>query len=76
VQISSEGAPQIVSGAEGQEILSHLDGFCRMFNARVADGTLEKGPVRAQLIYDKAPNHQGSHRPRRKSAGKRAALVN
>lgn len=77
VEISSEGAPQVVSGAEGQEILSHLDGFCRMFNTRVEDGTLEQGPVRAQLIYDTAPDHQRSgarRRGQRKSGGKRAAL--
>jgi poly-gamma-glutamate synthesis protein (capsule biosynthesis protein) len=84
VQISSEGAPQIVSGSEGQAILSHLDGFCRMFNTRVEGGALEQGPVRAQLIYDASPDHQRSgtrhsgskRRAQKKTVGKRAALVN
>jgi poly-gamma-glutamate capsule biosynthesis protein CapA/YwtB (metallophosphatase superfamily) len=79
VQISSEGAPQIVSGSEGQAILSHLDGFCRMFNTRVEGGALEQGPVRAQLIYDAAPDHQRSgskRRAQKRFVGKRAALVN
>lgn len=83
VEISSLGAPQTVSGTEGQEILSHLDGFCRMFNTRIEDGQLGRGPVRAQLIYDPAPDHQGrgarpshSRRAQRKSMGNQAALVN
>jgi poly-gamma-glutamate capsule biosynthesis protein CapA/YwtB (metallophosphatase superfamily) len=84
VEISSEGAPQVVSDAEGQEILSHLDGFCRMFNTRVKGGKLEPGPVRAHLIYDTASDHlrRGAgrngtgRRAPRQSGGKRAALVN
>jgi poly-gamma-glutamate synthesis protein (capsule biosynthesis protein) len=71
VEISSQGAPQIVNGEEGHEILSHLDGFCRMFNTRVESGVLESGPVRAQLVYDPAPDHQG--RRSRHSSGSRAS---
>lgn len=83
VEISSWGAPQVASGTEGQEILSHLDGFCRMFNTRIEDGHLARGPERAQLIFDPAPDHQGrgtrrshSSRSQRKTLGNQAALVN
>jgi poly-gamma-glutamate capsule biosynthesis protein CapA/YwtB (metallophosphatase superfamily) len=53
-QISSEGAPHIATGSEGQGILSHLDGFCRMFNTHVEEGGLARSPVRAKLVYDSA----------------------
>ncbi|HLY63377.1 MAG TPA: CapA family protein [Terriglobia bacterium] len=81
VEISSQGAPQIVSGAEGEEVLSHLDGFCRMFDTRIESGALGRGPVRAQLIYDSAPDHQGRGARRggsrhKKSTGNQAAFVN
>jgi len=52
VGISSQGVPQIANGARGQEILSHLDAFCRMFNTEVQDGRLVPGPVRDKLVYD------------------------
>lgn len=52
VEISSQGVPQITNGARGQEILSHLDAFCRMFNTQVQDGRLVRGPVREKLVYD------------------------
>jgi poly-gamma-glutamate capsule biosynthesis protein CapA/YwtB (metallophosphatase superfamily) len=84
VEISSQGAPQIVSGADGGEILSHLDGFCRMFNTRVEGGTLVRGPVRAQLIYDTAPDYQSRgakrngrrNRAQRKFVAKQTAFAN
>jgi poly-gamma-glutamate synthesis protein (capsule biosynthesis protein) len=51
-QISPQGSPHIAMGDEGQGILAHLDGFCRMFNTHVEDGTLARGQVRAKLVYD------------------------
>ncbi len=53
VEISSAGAPHIATGSEGQKILSHLDGFCRMFNTQVEGGNLAHGPMRAKLVYDR-----------------------
>jgi poly-gamma-glutamate synthesis protein (capsule biosynthesis protein) len=51
-QISPQGSPHIAMGDEGRGILAHLDGFCRMFNTRVEDGTLARGQARAKLVYD------------------------
>ena len=66
-EISREGAPSIATGTMGQEILSHLDGFCRMFNSRIDQNKLAPGPVRDKLIYD----NSGGHIRRRSSAASR-----
>jgi len=58
VDITPEGAPRIARDGRGQEILAHLDGFCRMFNTRVEEGTLVPGAVRDRLMYD-APRKRG-----------------
>lgn len=67
-EISSQGAPHIATGLEGQGILSHLDGFCRMFNTRVEDGRLARGPVRAKLGFDssKPSRRRGAKAARRR----------
>lgn len=52
VEISREGAPEAVSGARGENILNHLDRFCRMFNTRIDGGRVAGSAVREQLVYD------------------------
>ena len=76
-EISTEGAPKISEGSDGQEILLHLDHFCRMFNAMVEGGMLIHGPVRQRLVYDmsagqprrralRKPGRRGRARPNHK----------
>jgi poly-gamma-glutamate synthesis protein (capsule biosynthesis protein) len=52
VEIRADGAPQVAAGERAEEILDHLDGFCRMFNVRVKNGKLERAAPRAPLVYD------------------------
>lgn len=85
-EISPEGAPKIGEGSEGQEILLHLDHFCRMFNTMVEGGMLIHAPVREKLVYDmsasqprrrglRKPGRRGRARPnRKKRAGGLARL--
>lgn len=62
VEISSAGAPRVARGGLAKKILAHLDGLCRMFNARIADGRVARAPVRAKLIFD-APRRRSHRRP-------------
>ncbi len=51
-EISPQGAPQIVAGGRGEEILAHLDGLCHPFNAQVERGHLLHSTARQAMIYD------------------------
>lgn len=68
VEISSQGVPRIANGARGQEILSHLDGFCRMFNTQVQDGRLARGPVREKLVFDRSGRGDKGRPPRARTS--------
>jgi poly-gamma-glutamate capsule biosynthesis protein CapA/YwtB (metallophosphatase superfamily) len=52
VDISPEGAPSVASGGRGEEILSHLDQFCRMFNTRIQEGRIDRSSIRKDLVFD------------------------
>ena len=68
-EISTDGAPKISEGLEGQEILLHLDHFCKMFNTMIEAGRLIHGPVRAKLVYDLSASQlkrRSSRRPGRR----------
>ena len=60
VVISSRGAPTPAGQEQGNEILSHLDGFCRMFNSRVQGGRLIASSPRERLVYQ-PPKEKGIH---------------
>ncbi len=78
-EISAEGAPKISEAPEGQEILLHLDRFCRMFNTLIEGGMLIHAPVREKLVYDisaSQPKRRGSRRPgRRRQSAQISRLV-
>jgi poly-gamma-glutamate synthesis protein (capsule biosynthesis protein) len=67
VVISSCGVPTPAGQEQGKEILSHLDGFCRMFNSRVEGGRLIPSPPRERLVYaskeQKGIHPAAGHRP-------------
>jgi poly-gamma-glutamate capsule biosynthesis protein CapA/YwtB (metallophosphatase superfamily) len=52
VEISPRGEPMVAAGARGVEILGHLDGFCRKFNAKITNRRLTRAQVRERLILD------------------------
>jgi len=51
VAISPDGVPTPGGEEQGKEILGHLDGFCRMFNAQVQGGRLMASTPRERLVY-------------------------
>jgi poly-gamma-glutamate synthesis protein (capsule biosynthesis protein) len=66
VVISPTGVPTPPGQQQSDEVLGHLDGFCRMFNARVQEGRLIASSPREPLVY--APTEQkGLHSPARKA---------
>ena len=69
VVISSSGAPTPAGQEHGNEILGHLDGYCRMFNSRVQGGRLIASTPRERLVYQ-APEQKGIH-----PVGRRATRV-
>jgi poly-gamma-glutamate synthesis protein (capsule biosynthesis protein) len=70
VVISLSGAPTPAGQEQGNEILGHLDGYCRMFNSRVQGGRLVACPPRERLVYQ-APERKGIYT----AAGRRATRV-
>lgn len=66
VEISPEGAPQLAAEQRGEEILAHLDRFCRMFNTRIARGRIESAGVREDLVFDSGGKRKGSARSQRR----------
>jgi poly-gamma-glutamate capsule biosynthesis protein CapA/YwtB (metallophosphatase superfamily) len=62
VEISPSGAPKVTEGTKGDEILAHLDGFCRMFNTRIEAGLLAGSNVREPLVYDTKTRGSGRRR--------------
>jgi len=69
VVISPTGAPIPAGKQQSDEILGHLDGFCRMFNTQVQEGRLIASPPREPLIY--APSEQKGLPHATQKAGKR-----
>jgi len=70
VVISPAGAPTPAGKQQSEEILAHLDGFCRMFNTQLQEGRLISSSPREPLVY--APTEQkGSHPAARKAPGRR-----
>jgi poly-gamma-glutamate synthesis protein (capsule biosynthesis protein) len=51
VVISPGGVPTPAGQEQGNEILGHLDSFCRMFNSRVQGGRLIGSSPRERLVY-------------------------
>jgi hypothetical protein len=47
-----DGSPQVAEGKRGREILGSVDRLCRMFNTRVENGQLVRGPVRENRVFD------------------------
>jgi poly-gamma-glutamate capsule biosynthesis protein CapA/YwtB (metallophosphatase superfamily) len=67
VKISPAGAPEVAEGRQGEAILAHLDGFCRMFNARIEDGGVAGSNVREPLAYEtKTRRENPARKPRRR----------
>jgi poly-gamma-glutamate synthesis protein (capsule biosynthesis protein) len=70
VVISPSGVPTPAGKQQSEEILGHLDGFCRMFNTRVQEGRLIASSPREPLVY--APIEQkGVHPTARKARRQR-----
>ena len=68
VEISPDGTPAVASGARGEEILAHLDDFCRMFSTRIDGGRLARSSVREELVYGATIGRRSSSRaPRRRT---------
>jgi poly-gamma-glutamate synthesis protein (capsule biosynthesis protein) len=72
VVISPGGVPTLAGEEQGKEILGHLDGFCRMFNAQVRGGRLMTSSPRGPLAY--APTGpKGSHSAARQRTTRRTS---
>jgi poly-gamma-glutamate synthesis protein (capsule biosynthesis protein) len=52
VVISPGGVPTPAGQEQGEEILGHLDSFCRMFNSQVKSGRLMASSPRERLVYE------------------------
>src|SRR5205814_5506370 len=64
VEISWAGAPHSAKGRRRQEILDHLDSYCRMFNVQVKAARLERAIVREALVYDASqPSRSALEKP-------------
>lgn len=66
VEISPAGAPGIPAKAKGEEILAHLDGFCRMFNTRIEGNGIARSEVREELEFDTPKTQRTASRRSRK----------